>query len=463
MKIYFVGICGVMMAPLAVSMQEKGHEVEGSDKGFYPPISTYLQEHNIPIKVGFKTEHITGDIDIAVVGPAILQNNVEYLKIKELGIKHFVGYAGFIEEYVLKPQSIVAAGTYGKTTISSFISLLLEKAGMHPTFAIGGIPLNFSDGVRITDSDWSVIEGDEYINSRVDPVAKFLYYHPSIFIINAAKYDHIDIYKSEDEYINAYRKGIELMHEDGSIFVNKHGDNIDKVTGGFEDSRKIFVVNTDIKDPDREVYASLIDYIYEAHGIRFRIQVGEQHYEFFTSIIGIHNIQNLVMGIAVGMYLDIDMEILQSTVEEFKGVRRRLEIRKEKPYIVIDDLAHSPIKAAASIAAVKERFPHQKIMAVFEPHTLSSRLKDSLEGYTGYFDDADKIYVAPVYHPDAVPEDSRVTSNDIAQAIGHDACGFDTFDALKQEIESEINEGDILLFMSSGNFGGLINYFSSAN
>lgn len=458
MKIYFVGICGVMMAPIAVAMRDQGHEVSGSDKGFYPPISTYLNNRQIPMLAGYKREHITKDIDIAVISSAIGEKNVEYQQLKELGIKCYLGYASFLQDYLIKKNSIVCVGTYGKTTITAFIAYMLEVAGYDPSFAIGGIPMNFPDGVCITDGEYSVVEGDEYIDSRLTEkqTPKFMFYHPRILILSAAKYDHLDVYPNVSSYMQSYRDCIAQMSEGSLIIANRDGENIREVLAGFED--RYSIIYTSAKEGD--TYAKLLSIPSTGNGRSFEVEHNGHAYIFTTPLLGDHNIRNLLMGIALGFYMGIQLENIQEAVSNFTGVKRRLEIRKTGPYMVIDDLAHSPIKAQSSIDAVKQAYPDKKLTVVFEPHTLSSRLRSSLPLYSGYFTHADTVLIAPVYHEHAVDEQERVSSTDIAMQIGSNAQGFSSFNELKTYLEKAMQPGDILLFMSSGNIGGLVDYFS---
>src|SRR5579872_5512897 len=244
MRIHFVGVCGVMMAPLAVAMQDAGHSVSGSDKGFYPPISDYLKANHMNILVGYKESHIPDDLDLAVIGAAITPNNPEYLEIVKKGIRHYMGYGQFLHDFVIKKNSIVVAGTYGKTTITAFLAHLLQTAQFDPTYAIGAIPVNSDHGVRLANSEWSVCEGDEYINSRIDFIPRFMFYSPTFLIVNAVKYDHLDVYKTESDYITAYKNLIASMPEGSTVIVNADGEHIQDVVQDFASTRNIVFVGT---------------------------------------------------------------------------------------------------------------------------------------------------------------------------------------------------------------------------
>lgn len=459
MKLYFVGICGSMMAQMAVGFKKQGYDVTGSDKGFYPPMSTYLEKNHIPMQIGYKESHIHTDIDVAVIGAAITENNPEYLEIKKLGIKHYMGYGGFLRDYFVKKDSIVVVGTYGKTTITGFITYLLDQAGYNPSYAIGGLPINYEDGVRLTDAPWSVCEGDEYINSRIEHLPRFLYYHPTYFVINAAKHDHLDVYKTEEEYIGLFQQGIREMPSIGCVIANIHGENMDQVLS-VAHGQDIVRVSTNPNALDAHATIALTKIIYKGDETQFSVKAQDHISTYTTKLLGTHNIRNLVMGIALAKKLGITEEHIEKAVEGYKGIQRRLEIRREQPFLVIDDLAHSAVKAQSSIDAIYEKFPNRRLIALFEPHTLSSRLRSSLHLYTGQFLHTHEVLIAPVYHPLSVPQEERITSEDIAKAIGNQAKPFATFMSLKEYIEIHMQPDDILLFMTSGNFGGLIDYFS---
>lgn len=459
MKIYFIGICGVMMAPLAVAFKMRGDKVEGSDKGFYPPMSSVLEENGIKMHIGFKESHIPKDSDYVIVGASILPSNPEFMYVKMSKIPYSLGYAPVLEKYLIKDNSVVVIGTYGKTTITGFLSHLLTLNNDNPNFAIGGIPLNASNGVAITESNWSIVEGDEYLNSRLDPIAKFMYYHPKYLLVNAIKYDHLDFYKTEDAYLDSFLQVLGKVPPNGKIIANSDGENMQKVIDKLPSKEHILYVST--KTGNKNFCdVALLNYQYEKETISFTVKIYEEEVKFTSPLIGLHNIQNLVMGIAFAVSIHIELSIIKEAILTYKGIRRRLEVRSINSFLIIDDLAHSPVKAQSSILAVKEKYPDRQIIAIFEPHTLSSRLHSSLNSFRGYFDKADKVFIAPVYHPAAVPMHERVTSHEIAKIIGASSEGFDSFQALQETIISTAKYGDILLFMTSGNMGGLIEYFS---
>jgi UDP-N-acetylmuramate: L-alanyl-gamma-D-glutamyl-meso-diaminopimelate ligase len=461
MKIYFVGICGVMMAPIAVAMKKKGYNVEGSDKGIYPPISDYLRNNDITLHLGYKAEHIPSDIDMAVIGAGILPDNPELQQLEKMGVKTYIGYGKFLEEYEVKKNSIVCVGTYGKTTITSFIAFLLDQAGYNESFAIGGLPRNFPDGVRLTDSDWSVTEGDEYINARTDRISRFLYYHPTHLVFSAAKYDHGDVFPTEESYITSFSTLIEKMPSDSKVYADTTGEHVREILDKVGGNKRIVWVNTN-PETSQQADISLQSISYTPTGTQFSITTKDgESLQFETPVLGSYVVKDIVMGIAVGIDLGIDLEIIVKAVKEFMGVKRRLEVRRLEPFMVIEDLAHSPVKAQASIDSLRERYPDRKIIAVFEPHTLASKMKSSLPLYDDGFNHADEVLIAPLYHPKSVPEDEQISVIDIVSHIGKNAKGFEDFETLKQYLTEHTSNGDILLFMSSGAFGGLINEMSS--
>ena len=213
--IHVVGICGVTMAPVAKMFHDMGWKVTGSDKGFFPPMSDYLRKHNIPFYPGWHPERI-GSPDMALIGNFIGMQNPEFLFIRERGIPFF-SYPEMLSQYVIRDRSAVIAGTYGKTTITAAVAWIFEQAGICPSFMIGGIAKNFSDGVRRADGEWSIVEGDEYSTSRWDRRPKFFHYRPTHLILTATVWDHTDLYESQEAYRAVFAEAVSSLPQDGML------------------------------------------------------------------------------------------------------------------------------------------------------------------------------------------------------------------------------------------------------
>ncbi len=213
-KAYFIGVAGKTMGPLAKAFKDLGWDVSGSDhKGIYPPISSYLMKNKISYIEGYEAKNVPQDADLVVAGRSALMvddHNAEYFKAKALNLPIF-SYPEVLRKYLIKKNSIVVAGTYGKTTISSLVTWILINAGLNPSFMVGGIPLNMEDGVKITNSEYSVVEGDEPPALFPDDTPKFMFYKPKYLLLTATYWDHPEVFKTKEAYLNAFIKLMKLL------------------------------------------------------------------------------------------------------------------------------------------------------------------------------------------------------------------------------------------------------------
>ncbi len=337
--VHFIGICGVTMAPLAVLYREMGWKVTGSDKAFFPPMSTYLEKNGIKIMPGFKKEHLEGNPDMVIVMAFITEKNPEIVEAKRKKIPVKV-YADVLPELIERENSIVIAGDCGKTSTTALVSWLLEKAGYNPSFMIGGLPKNFDHGIRRTNSDWSVMEGDEYPASSWSNTPRFLYYNPKYLILTDVRWDHMDKFPSEQIYIRMFEKLVAKIPAGGAIIANSEGQNVKKVIQKAR-ARVIFYDSVSFKN-------------------------------FPTPFKGNIWRQNCAATIALARCLGIRDEVTRAALKTFRGIKRRQEVRAQhKNIVVIDDYAHTPVKAAGGLEAISKMFPGYQLYVIYEPGNRS--------------------------------------------------------------------------------------------
>lgn len=381
------------MAPVAKMFKDLGWKVTGSDKGFFPPMSTYLQTAGVEFYPGWHPERMSnsntetrisksGYPDLVVVGNFVGMSNPEFVFVRENGIP-YKSYPEVLAEYVIRDESVVVAGTYGKSTIAAAMAWVLETDERNPSYMSGGILKNFPDGVRSTDSEWSVVEGDEYSTSRWDSRPKFAHYKTKYLILTSTKWDHTDIYATEEDYRQVFVDLVKSVPEDGYIVYN-----IDAVDAEIVAQAKCTVDGYSAEGG-----------IVERDGGVTRFDLGEDHQTqlFETSLIGRHNIGNLRALVKMGRVVGVGEEVLHKAVRSFEGVRRRLEVRNVRangrsPVRVVDDLAHSPEKVRAGLAALREWYPDARLRVVFEPN-IGSRTQEALPLYDGAFEQADEVLV----------------------------------------------------------------------
>ena len=448
-RVHFIGICGSAMAPIAVELKNIGFIVTGSDKGFFPPISTYLKDHDMQIQIGYKKEHISSDIDFVILGNIVGDKNIEFLEAKKKNIP-VLSYPEVLEKYLIKRESIVVVGEYGKTTITSFISFIFSKLEWDPSYMFGGVSLDLNSSVRITNSPYSIVEGDEYNTSAIDKLSKFMYYNPKYLILTSLLWDHIDLFPKEIDYINSFKSLVEKMPNDGVIFINEDDSSTQKIYPVAD----VKILKYSIKNNTADYYGKILSY---KNGlIKFSIN---GKYRFETQLIGDHNIANLTAGLSICLHLGMDYDKLFLAVKEFRGAKRRLEIRyRSNNLIVIDDFAHSPYKIKAAIDAVRKSFPEYNIISVFEPHSTSSRNKKTIQWYKGIFNGSDKVIITDISKQGSLAEDVRLNSDDIVNIVKSDIKNtvYTPNHDLLESIKHSYKGADIVLFMSSGSFQGMM-------
>lgn len=423
-SVHFIGIAGHTMAPLAKMFKDMGWHVTGSDqKAVYPPITTYLKENKIDFFRGYNEKNLVGKPDLVIVGRSALlvdRQNPELAKTKRLNLR-ILSYPEALREFLIKENSIVTAGTYGKTTNAALISWILQEAGLNPSFMIGGLPLNFPDGIRKTNSSYSVVEGDETPAMNEDDLPKFMFYKPKFVLLAAAKWDHPEVFKTEKSYLSAFKKFVELIPEDGLLAACREGEGTKEVAS---------VARCKV------------------------IWYPTKTFPFQTSLLGKHNLQNINGCITLCSLLGVKKEVIQKAVKSFKGVRGRLEnLGTFGGVTVFLDFAQHPAKTKESLVALRTKYPKNKIFCIFDPHASLLQQRESLVWYPGSFDQVNQVIVTRVSFPRGVPKTAWVKGPDIVKAIKHPNGGAfyepaeeKVVDFLKRETKT----GDVAILLSSG-------------
>ncbi|MBM3208667.1 hypothetical protein FJZ40_00015 [Candidatus Shapirobacteria bacterium] len=450
---YFVGIAGKTIAPLAKMFKDLGWRVTGSDQAeIYPPISTYLRKNKISYCRGYAEENLEGRPDLVVVGrSALLVNpqNPEYLKAKKLGLK-VLSHPETLREYIVRKNSVVVAGTYGKTTISALMSWILEVAGLNPSFMTSGVPLNFPDGVRGTDSLWSVIEGDEPPAMKETDPSKFMFYKPKYVILTACRWDHPEVFPSEKAYLGAFIKFVKLIPKDGLLVVCREGENNEVVAK----KANCPVVWYSTRDHGADFWME--DLSFRSDFTQFTV-VSKKNGSMIaleSPLLGLHNVQNVCGAVALALNFKIDPLKIQSAVKTFSGVRTRLEfLGKFKGVEVYWDFAQHPFKVKEALAALRTRYPKEAIFCVFHPHQNMLQRRESLSWYSGSFDKATEVIVARFTFFSRLARKDRVTGKDIAGQIAKTQPNVHYLPLDKEVINFLVKNwarAKVVIFMSSG-------------
>ena len=445
---HFIGICGTAMGSVAAALQNRGYTITGSDQNVYPPMSDFLIKNNINVSMGHDENNIPDKVDLVVVGNAMSRGNVEVESVLNRKIP-YTSLPELIKRYFLQgKRNIVITGTHGKTTTSSIIAHLLNDNGLNPNLMIGGIPLDIGEGGRFTESEFFVIEGDEYDTAFFDKRSKFVHYMPEIVVVNNIEFDHADIFNNIEEIKLSFKRMLNIVPENGIVFVN--GDDNDAVEVTENCRAPVIKVgandNCDFKIENLNL---------ESFNSSFSIK--ENSYQL--PMDGEFNVRNAAMAIAVTDFLNIDQQNIIESVSKFSGIARRQELRGEENNVkVIDDFGHHPTAIAATIGALKQRYPDSKIWSIFEPRSntsrrnlLQSELEDSLS-------QADGVIISEVPNPEKVPDGELLDVESVIENLS--SRGKEAFiglspDDIVNKLIPLTSSGDTIVVLSNGGFGGI--------
>lgn len=449
MHIHILGICGTFMGGIALLARAAGHRVTGCDANVYPPMSTQLENEGISLTEGYAADQAGLKPDLFVVGNAISRGNPLLEEILARNLPYVSG-PQWLAENILRGKWVLAvAGTHGKTTTTSMLAWILEYAGLKPGFLIGGVAQDFGISARLGETDFFVIEADEYDTAFCDKRSKFIHYHPRTLVLNNLEFDHADIFADLAAIETQFHHLVRTLPNNGLIVANGNEAALQRVL-----ERGCWTPITCFNEPQERSagwYASTAD----AQG-RFTVShQGKIVGSTTLSLPGAHNQANATAAIAAARHVGVLPEQALQALECFKGIRRRLEVRGTvRGVTVYDDFAHHPTAIAVTVAGLRERLgrasgkaAHGRILAVLEPRSntmklghMKAQLSDSLSG-------ADAVYCY-----------AHQLGWDAAQALaplGEQAHVFDDLDALVHAVTTAAREGDQILVMSNGGFGGV--------
>src|SRR5438874_126141 len=389
MHYHLIGICGTAMASLAGMLQAHGHQVTGSDENVYPPMSTMLESIGIQLMKGYDESHV-GAPDRVVVGNAIPRGNPEV----EATLNRKLPYRSLPEvlkdEFIRGRRALVVAGTHGKTTTTSLAAWVVDQAGLNPSFLVGGVVQNFGVSFRVMDSDYFIIEGDEYDTAYFDKGPKFMHYLPEIAIVNNIEFDHADIYQDLDAVKLAFRRLMNLVPGNGKLIVGWDSPPVREVVASF--GQRLFT--------QLETFGTSDDAKWQARDIRFANGLthfsvwreGSKWAEFQTPLIGDFNVRNCLAAIVAADAWGVEHQTIAEALATFKSVRRRLEVRGEVNGVtVIDDFAHHPTAVRETLAALRSKYSDRRLVAVFEPRSRTSCHATFQDAYIEAFAPADTL------------------------------------------------------------------------
>lgn len=440
--VHFIGICGVAMSALALTFKERGWKITGSDVGFYPPISTSLEEQQIDFYAGWHPERI-GTPDLVVIGNVAGSTNPEWLYVQEKKL-NYKSYPEVISDYFVKQESIVCAGTFGKTTCTALLTWIFLNSGHNPSYMFGGLSQNKLPAAHQTEGNYSILEGDEYKSARWDLRPKFFHYKPKHLLLTAVVWDHADIYKTEGDYIEVFQK---LVKEPkGVIIVSERVHNI---------TLPEKVITYGISTDAVYRYSNVVE---STKGIRFNIEHDGISHAVNSPCLGEYMADNITACFALAHELGLEPEKILESVKSFIGMKRRLEKRHDGKVVVIDDIAHSPAKAASVLKTIRKIYPG-KIFAVFEPNA-GNRQSAAVPGYQNAFKDADEVIIPRLTKIKQDPTDEKSLEGDevatIIKATQPNTTYFENDGELLKYLIKKAPPSGVIVFLGSHGFRGMI-------
>ncbi len=437
--IYLVAIGGTGMAPLACLLQELGHRVRGADGPLYPPMSDLLAAAGIEPEVGWDPAHLESPSpDLVVIGNAVPRQNPEAQAVENLGLERLSMPQALARFFLSSRRPLVVAGTHGKTTTTAMAAWVWSQCGADPGYLIGGAPLGFERSFRIGDGPRFVIEGDEYNAAYFDRGPKFLHYQPDTLILTSVEYDHADLYPDPESLLEAYRKLVRLLPAGGLLVAC--GDS------------------AEVREVAAEAACPVVFYgLGEANDVHpGSLESGTV--ELALKMPGEHNLSNALAVWAAARHDGFPASEVAAALNGFRGVRRRLEeIGEARGVTVIDDFAHHPTAVEKSLEALRQHYSGRRLVAMFEPRSLTAGRELFSNAYRRAFANADAVLLAPIFHHERLGNE-RLDVGALVESLrasGINAVACASIDEILEKAVADARSGDVLVTMSSGSFDGL--------
>lgn len=450
--IHLIAACGTGMGSLAGLLKEKGFHISGSDQNIYPPMSAELEKLGITLFSGYKPENLSPKPDLVIIGNAVSKNNPEVDEVIKLRIPYLSMPQALSQFFISGHESIVVAGTHGKTTTSALAAHMLFTLKADPSFFVGGVSLNFQKNYQLGKGKYFIVEGDEYDTAFFDKEAKFLHYQPYYTIITSLEFDHADIYRDLDHLTQSFEKLIRLINPQGHLLACTHYSPLMQII-----SRSKAPVETYGLENNPHWLASQIRY--ESDATFFDISYkGKKDFRLRSPLPGRHNILNALAVFALLKKLGYQSTAIQEALSLFQGVKRRQEIRAIiNDKIIIDDFAHHPTAVLETIDAIKKRYPSRKLWAVFEPRSNTSKRNIFQQDYVKAFTGADEVILSDVFMPEKVTGGQILDVDLLASEIskqGKPARHISGVDSIVSYL-GKVPSPSVILIMSNGGFGGI--------
>jgi UDP-N-acetylmuramate: L-alanyl-gamma-D-glutamyl-meso-diaminopimelate ligase len=443
MHVHILGIAGTFMGGVAAIARSAGHQVTGSDQNVYPPMSDQLRALGIELVQGYGADQLELAPDVVIVGNALSRGMPVIEAMLDAGLPYTSGPQWLADEVLRGRHVLAVAGTHGKTTTASMLAFILEQAGLRPGFLIGGVAADFASTARLGEGEAFVIEADEYDTAFFDKRAKFVHYRPRTAILNNLEYDHADIYPDVAAIRRQFNQLLRTIPASGRLIVKHEDAELERTLkeGCWTPTESFGLA------PGAQWSARL-----ETPGGYQRFAVlegGEPVASIDWSLLGRHNVENALAALAAAHHAGVAPAVAARALEQFRGVKRRMEVRGiERGITVYDDFAHHPTAIETTLAGLRSAAPEGRIVAVLEPRSNTMKLGVHRDALARSLEGADLVFI---YQPQELGWDLGAALTPLG-ARAHLARSIED---LVRTLAAELHAGDRVLIMSNGGFGGL--------
>ena len=453
-SIHIIAIGGTGVAPLACLLKQEGYQVRGSDGPLYPPMSGLLEREGIRPLPGFDPRHLEPRPDLVIVGNAVPRTNPEVAELERLGWPKMSMPEALGRFFLAERAPVVVAGTHGKTTTTGMAAWVYSRCGQDPGYLIGGLPRDLPSSFAKGTGRRFIIEGDEYNAAYFDRGPKFLHYRPQTVILTGVEHDHVDLYPDPASFVAAFRALVALLPESGLLIADGDAAKVRELAAAAPCAVRFYGLGT-----NNDVRPLAVP---ETRPEGTRLRVGDPEAGEVTldlAVPGLHNVRNALAVWTLARRDGLAVDAVREALATFRGIQRRLERVGEPAGItVIDDFAHHPTEIDATLAALRQRFPGRRLVAVFEPRSLTSGRSFLRDDYLRAFSRADAAHFAPIFHARRLRDDERLDLAELVsllRARGVDAAAWESVEAVLAAVLASIERGDVVVTMSSGSFDGM--------
>ena len=456
--IHLSGICGTAMASIAGLLQLQGHRITGSDKAAYPPMSDLLRSLGIPVMEPYSESNLDPVPDLVVIGNALSRGNPEVERVLDERIP-FASMAALVHDEFLKGrESLVVAGTHGKTTTTSMLSWIYqvaahENSAFEPSFLIGGVAENFGTSFQLRPTRTFIIEGDEYDTAFFDKGPKFLHYFPDALILTHVEFDHADIYADLEAVKTAFKRLVNLVPRRGLLVAFDGSDNVTECI-----SKAFCRVERYGSKPDSDWHLREVRYAQD----RMHWQIwrnGQLWSDVAMQLAGEHNALNATAAAALASGRGVPKDAICKALATFKSVKRRLEVRDViRGITIIDDFAHHPTAIRETLRALRSVYPSSRLWAILEPRSNTLRRKVLEDDLIRSLRLADRVIMAGVYQQQRIPDAERLHPEDVVDALNASGTPAELRPDAAEIVASiapRLEEGDVVAILSNGGFDGI--------